>query len=102
MFFTQKHANAIAKKLGCSFKEGAKHTLAQLFDEQGKLLASFGIRRGSGEQGHGYIPKELQLTQKKAKELHDCTLSKEEYFQILREKNPEPEKESESGSTDKK
>jgi len=84
--FTQKHAHTIAKKLGCSFREGSAHTYADLY-EQGKLIVSFGIRRASKEKGHGHIPKNLNLTQKQSWDLHDCTLSKEEYLQTLRDKN---------------
>lgn len=84
--FTQKHALAIAKKLGCSFREGRAHTYADLY-EQGKLVTSFGIRRASREKGHGHIPKDLHLTQKESWELHDCRLSKEDYLKVLQEKD---------------
>jgi len=84
--FTQKHAQFIAKKLGCSFREGKAHQYADLF-EQGKLIASFGIRRSSKEVGHGYIPRDLNITQKQCRDLHACTFSKEEYLEVLREKN---------------
>jgi hypothetical protein len=94
--FTQRHAIAIAKKLGCSFREGGAHTYADLY-EQGKLIARFGIRRASKEIGHAYIPRELHITQKQTRELHDCTFSKEEYLEALREKHLLGEPESAAG-----
>jgi hypothetical protein len=84
--FTQKHAHAIAKKLGCSFRQGKAHLHADLFVE-GKLITSFGIRRASKEVGHGHIPRDLNITQKQSRDLHDCSFSKEEYLAVLREKN---------------
>lgn len=84
--FTQTHAIEIAKKLGCAMRQGKAHTYADLY-EQGKLVASFGIRRASREKGHGHIPKALHLTQADSWKLHDCTMTKEEYIQVLREKD---------------
>jgi len=84
--FNQKHALTIAKKLGCAFREGKAHQYADLF-VQGKLIVSFGIRRASREVGHGHIPRDLNITQKQSRDLHDCTLSKEEYLEVLRQKN---------------
>jgi hypothetical protein len=84
--FTQKHAHAIAKKLGCSFREGRAHLHADLFVE-GKLITSFGIRRASKEVGHGHIPRDLNITQKQSRDLFACTFSREEYLEALREKN---------------
>jgi hypothetical protein len=101
--FTQEHARWIAKKLKCSTAEGKAHTIAQMFDDQNRLVVSFGIRRASKEKGHGHIPKDLYLTQKQAWELHDCTMTKEAYLQALREKNLLPEDEKpEAGTADKK
>ncbi len=84
--FTQKHAYAIAEKLKCAFREGSAHTYADFY-EGGKLIASFGIRRASKEKSHGHIPRDLYLTQKQCRDLHDCTFSKEDYLDTLREKN---------------
>jgi hypothetical protein len=84
--FTQDHARAISKKLGCTSREGRAHQYADLF-EGGKLVASFGIRRASKQVGHGHIPKDLHLTQKQCWELHDCSMSKEAYLHHLRGKN---------------
>jgi hypothetical protein len=105
--FTQKHAIAIAKKLGCSFREGSAHTYAEFY-HQGKLIVRFGIRRASKDVGHGHIPRDLQITQKQSRDLHDCSFSIEDYLQALREKNllGEPaqksEKEGQPGTSDEK
>lgn len=84
--FTGKHAEAIAGKLGCTIKEGKRHRLAQLRHE-GKLVMMFGIRRGSREEGHDYLPRQLHLTPKQCRELRDCTLSKEAYLDVLKQKS---------------
>ncbi len=84
--FSQKHAYAIAKKLGCTLREGSAHTYADLY-ENGKLIVRIGIRRASKEKSHGHIPKNLNLSQKQSWDLHDCTLTKEEYLRALRDKN---------------
>jgi hypothetical protein len=84
--FTQTHALAIAKKLGCSLREGKAYTYADLYVE-GRLITSFGIRRASREKSHGHMPRELHITQKESWELHDCSLSKDEYLELLRGKN---------------
>ena len=83
--FTQKHAKAIAKKLDCVLLERAKHVFAELHVGD-KLIVSFGIRRASRDVSHSFIPQQLHLKQKECWELHDCTLSKEQYLEILREK----------------
>ncbi len=84
--FTQDNAEAIAKKLKCVMRDGRAHRHADVF-ESGKLVATFGIRRASKEVGHGHIPRELHITQKQCRELHDCSLSREQYVELLREKN---------------
>ena len=83
--FTQRHAEAIAKKLGCSSREAKAHKYAELF-VGGKLILRFGIRRASKDVPHGHLPKDLYLKQKECRELHDCTFSVEQYLQLLTEK----------------
>jgi hypothetical protein len=80
--FTQQHAEAIAKKLKCHMREGRAHRHADVF-ENGRLIATFGIRRASKEVGHGHLPKDLHLTQKQCRDLHDCTFSREGYIELL-------------------
>lgn len=83
---TQDDAEAIADKLGCTFYEGRSHKYYELFVDQ-KLIARFGVRRASREKGHGHVPRELHVTQKQCRDLSKCPLTKDEYLQILRERN---------------
>ena len=83
---TQDDAEAIADKLGCTPYEGRSHKYYRLFVDQ-KLVARFGVRRGSKETGDGHLPHDLHITQKQCKDLGKCPLSKDEYLEILREKN---------------
>jgi hypothetical protein len=77
------HANKIAKKLNADFEEGSAHRMAKI-SFQGKLVATFGIRRGSSKDlGHGHIPKELGLSYHDTLELAECTITAEEYFARL-------------------
>ena len=83
---TQDDGEAIADKLGCTSYQGRSHKYYELFVDQ-KLIARFGIRRTSREKGHGHLPRELHVTQKQCRDLSKCPLTKDEYLQILREKN---------------
>ncbi|MGA2609755.1 MAG: hypothetical protein ABSH01_20130 [Terriglobia bacterium] len=83
---TQDDAEAIADKLGCIPDEGRSHKYYELFVDD-KLIARFGVRRASREKGHGHLPRELHITQKQCRDLSKCPLSKDEYLQILREKD---------------
>lgn len=83
--FTAREARAIADKLGCGRRAGRKHDIMQVVVE-GKLVAHFGIRRGSGEQGHDYVPAQLHLSRGWCWKLHDCTMSRSEYVAVLRGK----------------
>ena len=83
---TQDDAEAIAKKLGCTPDERKGHKYYELFVDE-KLVTRFGVRRASKDKGHGHLPRDLHINQKQCRDLSKCPLSKEEYFQILREKN---------------
>ena len=83
---TQDYAEAIADKLACTAHEGRSHKFYELFVDQ-KLIARFGVRRASREKGHGHLPPQLHITQKQCRDLSKCPLSKEEYLQILRDKD---------------
>jgi len=87
--FTQKHAEAIARKLGCVYREASAHKYAELF-VGGKLVASFGIRRASREVPHNHIPRSLYMKQSECRALHDCSMSKESYLELLRQKGQIP------------
>lgn len=84
----------IAKKLTCNLREDKAHTTAEVFEGE-TLVARFGIRRGSGELGHGHLPSELHLKQKECKELYECTLDRSGYLQLMRERGELPPSPSE-------
>jgi hypothetical protein len=52
-----------------------------------KLITRFGVRRASKEKGHGHLPQKLHITQKQCRDLSECPLTKDEYLQILHDKN---------------
>lgn len=84
--FTQDDAREIAKKLKAAIEPGRRHDIA-IFRYEGQRIAQFGIRRGSKEQGHDYIPRQLHLTRKQCLNLRACPLSLDDYVTILRTKN---------------
>ena len=83
---TQDDAEAIADKLGCTCDEGRSHKYYELFLDN-KLVTRFGVRRASKEKGHGHLPRELHITQEQCRDLSKCPLKRDEYLQILRDKN---------------
>jgi hypothetical protein len=83
---TKEHAVKIAGKLKATLREGSAHTSAEIFHE-GRLVASFGIRRGSKkDQGHGHIKNDLYLSLNQTKQLAACPLSREQWLEILKDK----------------
>lgn len=85
---TKELAVKIAKKLKASIIErnNRPHDIAQVYHE-GKLIAMFGIRRGSNKNlGHDHIPSQIFVRAKEAKLLGQCPLSREEWIEILKEK----------------
>jgi hypothetical protein len=73
---TKDHAKAIAAKLGATEKPGKKNSPhdIQLIYLGGKLIAHFGIRRGSRrDAGHDHIPKSLHVSPHFCLELATCT-----------------------------
>lgn len=87
--FTKEHALTIAKKLDCRLSEGKAHTTAEVW-EGDILVARFGIRRGRRDLGHGHLPSELHLRRQECKELHECTLDRPGYVQLMRERGELP------------
>ena len=81
---TKEHARKIAKKLGAIIDTTPKaHDIVTIF-HKGVRIASFGIRRGSKKNaGHGHIPVELSLSRHDTLRLANCTLSKDEWIQML-------------------
>ena len=82
-------AEKIVKKLKAKvdLKPNRPHDLALVY-EGDVLVAKFGLRRGSKKSlGHDHIPEELHVSARQTKDLAHCPLSREEWLQILREKN---------------
>lgn len=82
----KSHAEAIARKLGASYKEGREHTIAVLH-VNGLYIAQFGIRRGSKkDQGHDYIAKQIYYPTAKCLKLAQCTLNRPDWIKALQER----------------
>ena len=83
----QSEATAIAKKIGADVRKKGAHQLATL-RHRGDIILAFGIRH-SRRTGQNHLVgenHELKLNLRRAKSLAACTLSKQEYFQILRDR----------------
>ncbi len=88
--FTQDDAWKIAKKLKAKIEPGRKHELA-VFWHDGKRITQYGIRRGSKNEGHDYLPSQLFVSPPQCRDLSNCPLSLEDYVKILRKKKKIPE-----------
>jgi hypothetical protein len=78
-----REAEQIAAKLDASVEQGRNHARA-VVRWNGKFIAQFGIRRGKNV-GHDYIPKQIFITMRQARDLARCPLSRQGYFEILAE-----------------
>ena len=77
----RKAAEAIARKLKAELEQGAKHIRATI-RHKGQWIATFGIRRGK-DVGHDYIPSQIFVTNRQARQLADCSMSYDEYIAAL-------------------
>ena len=80
----RRDALNIASKLGAEVERGGNHQRA-VFRHNGRLVLTFGIRHGP-TSGHGHLVGEtgdLRLNGRKAKQLAECTMSKDEYVEHL-------------------
>ncbi len=83
---TKELAEEIAKKLKAKKRTGTAHDIA-LIHHEGKLVASFGIRRGSRKDtGHDHIPGQIFLGARNARLLGECPLSRNDWLKIMGEK----------------
>lgn len=82
----QSDAWAIQEKLKAEVDNSARKHILVKFWHNGVLVIQFGIRRGSGELGHGYIPKEMKISQKECREFRKCNISVPQYIEILKAK----------------
>ncbi|HEV2803359.1 MAG TPA: hypothetical protein VGW57_00375 [Chthoniobacterales bacterium] len=86
---TKQHARDIADKLKAVLQTSKKQRPHDLYTvyEDGILVATFGIRRGSNnEAGHDHLPKQLFVGPRDAKDLAQCPMSREQYIRKLRQK----------------
>lgn len=86
---TSKEAEEIANKLEAEIKPGRRHPKV-LVRWKGRIVAQYGIRRGSGDVSHNYISRQLFISFRETLDLARCPLTREQYFQILRLKGKLP------------
>jgi len=85
---TKQLALAIAAKLKASItsRPDKPHDMACVYHE-GRLVAQFGIRRGSEKElGHDHVPSQIYLGPHKARLLGQCPMSRDEWVSILKGK----------------
>ena len=95
LFFADS-ALTIANKLEAEISEGRKHAKA-VIRINGTYIGQFGIRR-SKNVGHDYIPKQIHVTTKEALGLARCSLYKQDYERILKDRGKLPATQRDSGS----
>lgn len=83
---TKDHALDIAKKLKADIRNKSAHDIAVIFYE-GQRIAQFGIRRGSDRnQSHNHIPSSIHLSPRDTLRLAQCTISAEEWIELMKQK----------------
>ncbi len=82
---TQEDGYAIKKKLDAEVVSKKEHDFV-IFRHLGKIVISFGIRRGSKELPHPHICKQMFLSPKDCRLFRECHISVLEYIEILRAK----------------
>jgi hypothetical protein len=84
--FTAEDARAIADKLRALHELGRSGHEGVEFYHNGRMIFRFGIRRGSGEHGHNFIPRYMHLSQKDCWLFRKCDISLDQYIEILKAK----------------
>jgi hypothetical protein len=82
----QSDAWAIQEKLKAEVDNTARRHILVKFWHNGVLAIQFGIRRGSGELGHGHLPRDMKISQKDCRLFRKCDMSVEQYIEILKSK----------------
>ena len=84
---TKELALEIGKKLKAKIERQTKaHDIASVY-HKGKMIAHFGIRRGSRRDlGHDHIPEQIFLRPREARLLAQCPLSREGWIKIMSDK----------------
>jgi len=80
---TQEDGYAIKKKLDAEVVAKKDHDFV-IFRHLGKMVVSFGIRRGSKELPHPHIHLQMFLTQKECRLFRQCDISVLQYIEILK------------------
>jgi hypothetical protein len=83
---TADDAVAIANKLVAERQTGRKGHENVIFRYNGIMIFRFGIRRGSGDKGHNFIPNQMYISQKECRTFRQCDMSLEKYIEILKAK----------------
>jgi hypothetical protein len=88
---TRELALKIVGKLDAEIVAGGKaHDIARVRDK-GRVIAWFGIRRGSRKDlGHDHVPGNLYITPKQARLLGQCPMLKAEWLEIMAQKGKLP------------
>jgi hypothetical protein len=81
----QEDSLAIKDKLKAEVVPKKDHDFVR-FSHEGKLIFWFGVRRGSRALPHPHVSRQMFLSQKECRLFRECTISVEEYIQILRSK----------------
>lgn len=76
---TKELATSIARVLGAEVRSTGKGHDIALIRHEGRVVATFGIRRGSGrDAGHDHVPLQIFLSPHNARRLAQCPMSREE------------------------
>lgn len=73
---------SIAEKLQAELHRGKKHDIAVVKWES-VVVAQFGVRRDR-RSSHPYIPQQLFISERRARELASCVMSRQQYFDMLK------------------
>jgi hypothetical protein len=90
---TKQMALKIVKKLKATLSESrsSAHEVYEVWHRE-VLIAFVSVRRGSDkEQGHDYVPGDIHVSTRQAKDLAKCPMSYEDYLRLMREKGILPD-----------
>ena len=82
----RREAQGIAAKLEADMELGKGDHDTAYVRVDGRIVASFGIRRGR-KSGHFHIPKQIRVSETQAMRLASCTMTYDDYVDLLRGKN---------------
>ena len=85
---TKEHALNIARKLNAEIvkRKNKAHDMAYIY-YRGKVIALFGIRRGSSKNlGHDHIPGQIYLSPHNTRLLGECPYQKRDWLNNMKDK----------------